>query len=166
MQQMKIEIQKFEIEGFYEDIKKFARTQMNPDLDVTAYLCVVNERGITPDFAEEDPSRDVLDEIINQGKTIFFPFSGPGCEPSIPCADGKSYYEYDEDEEDEDNDGSGLGESDVTGFIVRVADGIIFIDARIHFGGGCGMPPSVCTTDDLGLFDEAMDEYLKRFVKK
>jgi hypothetical protein len=168
MAQFKVNIQKFDMKGFYDSIKNFVQTEINNELDITAYICVVNEKGITPDVAESDPSRDVLDEIFNQGKTIFFPFSGPGCGLPVPCANGKSYYDdfEDEDKENVDEDDCCLGESDVVGFTVHVDDGNLIFNSCSHYGGSCMMPASVCEEKgDLGLFGPAMEEYLHRFIK-
>jgi hypothetical protein len=160
MQEVRVPINKFDAKGFTNDIIRFLKVEVLSDgADPISEICVVTDKGLTPDWGEKVPGRDIIRELVEEGKTLFFPFSNVGCSDPIVCANGK---EYDLDDEEYD-----LGESDLVGYLLKVTNGIVSIRQAIHLGGGCPVPPpSVEVIETAGPFEQGMSIYIKKYINK
>lgn len=157
-----INLNKFKLNDFISAIEAFS-SDMSGGQDPRALICVVEENGTAPGFGEVESERNIIDDI-NKEKTVVFPFSGPGCDEYIDCADGARIIL----EKEVDEDGciiveSPLGETDIAGVLLQKNGEEIIIKSGILYGGGCMCPPSfeVVETEE---FDQKISVYIKKFI--
>ena len=185
MKEMKMPVQKFDVEGFVTDILKFLKSQEIGGDEPDVVIAEVEEDGSTPDWGESIPNRNIIRELLEEEKALFFTFSNTNSGEPIPCADGKTYQiDYDEEDCDEVDEGNeetdeaeeeeddsaeyslGLGEGEVVGYVLKVSQGELSIQTVVHGPGMmCFDAPSVEEIEDAGPFEQGMTEYLKRFIR-
>ena len=158
-----INFNKFKINDFITMIESFA-SDMSGGQDPRALICVLEENGTAPGFGEVELERHIIDDI-NKEKTVVFPFSGPGGDEYIDCADGTRIIL----EKEVDADGcviieSPLGETDTAGVILQKSGDEITIKSGIFYGGGCMCPPSF-EVEETEEFDKLISIFIKKFVK-
>ena len=156
MKELRVSFEKFDFNGFVNEMYEFACEIMDPSYAVPW----VNESGDIPEYDEDKDDRDLLLELKAEGKQLYFTFSNVGIEESINCADGEEY------EIDEDSN-FGLGEADTVGYLLKLYDGELIINSARNSAGGCMFPPpSIHIEEDCDVFDEPMEKFIKKFIKK
>ena len=178
MKEIIVSLHQFSLKEFVEDIIRFHIEEGIGDPDPRCVIPVVNEKGFTPAWGDDIPDRDIISELVSQGKKIFFPFSNVNIGDPIPCADGISYImssDEDEDEgedeqlvassEDEESFAFGMGDTDVVGFLMQHDGEMLTIQLGVHGPGCfCGQAPSVTIIEDAAPFETGMRDYLKKFI--
>ncbi len=157
-----INLKKFKLNDFISAIESFA-SDISGGQDPRALICVVEANGNSREFGEVELERSIIDDI-NKGKTVFFPFSGPGCDEYIDCADGTRIIL----EKEVDEDGcviieSPLGETDTAGITLQKNGDKITIKSGIFYGGGCMCPPSF-EVEETEEFDQKIHDFITKFV--
>lgn len=164
MGKQKIAPGKFDLEGFVAATLGFLREDMSNDVDPSWGVMILPEPGGTPVWGPEEGGRDLVSELTNEGKALFFPFSSSNVGDPIPAADGKTY----ELPCDIDEVGDGdfwMGETANVGHLVNVqSDGTVVIQSAV-FDIGHMPPPTLEAKDDCGLFTAPMQAFIDRFVK-
>ena len=178
LKELKMPVGKFDAEGFVADIMNFLKSQEIGGDEPEVVIAEVEEHGATPKWGDTIPGRNIVKELLQDEKALFFTFSGTDDGDPVPCADGKSYSSaYEDDDEDEvakegaetDEVGEflGLGEAEVVGYVLKVSQGELSIKTVIHGPGvTCCQAPSVEYIEDAGQFEQAMSDYVKRFVRE
>jgi hypothetical protein len=173
MRQLKIEEQKFDIDGFINGTFSYLKKQMNEDVDLSTIIFRVNNIGGVPEFAEEE-NRDIKKDL-DQGLMLLFPFAMSDCDGGAYYAeDGFISYQNEENnpdveiDEDEVEIPEGLlGELDTLGFLVRKESGYYLVDSAIVYPGASAGPlPSVELLEDVEEFEKLMEDFINRFIKK
>ena len=170
MIEIKMPVQKFDVEGFVTDILKFIESQGIGADGPETVIAEVEEDGSTPNWGELISDRNILHELLEEEKALFFTFSDTNIGEPISCADGNSYQidndeEY--DEEDDEEESFCMGEAEVVGYVLKVSQGELSIQTVVHGPGlMCFDGPSVEEIEDAGPFEQGMTEYLKRFVRE
>lgn len=157
-----INLKNFKINDFVSAIEAFV-SDMSGGQDPRALICVVEANGNAPEFGEVELERNIINDI-NKENTVFFPFSGPGCDEYIDCADGtRIILEEEADEDDCAIVESPLGETDTAGITLQKNGDKLTIKSGIFYGGGCMCPPSfeVVETEE---FDQKISDYIKKFI--
>ena len=158
-----IKFASFKMDDFMGAITEHLKSVIGEGADPQSAICVVEEDGRTPNWGEEDPDRDILEDI-KEGKKVFFPFSDCGAAEPISCADGTEISnEWDEDDESEEECDIPIGEADVVGFLLWKNKDELSIDFGIHFGGSCSHPPCA-EIYETGVFEDLMKKFIGRFI--
>ena len=166
MIEMKIPVQKFDVKGFAADILRFLKEEGIGGETPETVIAEVMEDGSTPYWGDSIPNRDILHELLEEGKALFFTFSNTNVGEPIMCADGKSIQLDEEDDEDAEESQFYIGESEVVGFVLQVLEGDLTIQTVVHGPGAeCSQAPSVEEIEDAGPFEQGMTEYLNRFMR-
>lgn len=189
MKENKIKLENFDFHRFADSIIFFA----SDFTDLDYLVSWVKKPGEAPMQLENCTDHDVLLKALDDGKSLFFPFSESYLQGPIRCANSKEYIfkrdldKYDaineedvsensiiEDdgyetilvEENEDSDIC-IGDVDCLGYLVQKKDGLFLINTAINFGGGCPVPPpSIDLLEDCCFFEQPMREFIDRFIKK
>lgn len=160
--QTTIDSRKFKLNDFISTIEAFA-SDISGGQDPRALICVLEENGSAPDFGEVELNRSIIDDI-NKEKTVFFPFSGPGCDEYIDCADETRIIL----EKETDEDGcviieSPLGETDTAGVSLQKNGDKITIKSGVFYGGSCMCPPSF-EFEETEEFDQKINDFIAKFI--
>ncbi|NLN15769.1 MAG: hypothetical protein GX182_00415 [Firmicutes bacterium] len=146
-------LEDYDLVGFVDALISFARTIVSEELEPTSTIVeVFRDKKVRWD-PEEGP-RDVKTELLDQQKTLFFPFTNVGVDDLVRCADGDEYWKsyLDEDQLDEELSEAGLealechlGETEMLGYLAKVQDGKLIIKPALFYSGMCvpPFPPSV-----------------------
>lgn len=157
-----INLNDFKLNDFISTIESFV-SDMSGGQDPRALICVVEENGTAPGFGEVESERNIIDDI-NREKTVVFPFSGPGGDEYIDCADGtRIILEKEVDEDDCVIVESPLGETDTAGITLHKNGDKITIKSGIFYGGGCMCPPSF-EVEETEEFDPKISNFIKKFI--
>ena len=164
VKELKMPVEKFDAEGFVADIMNFLKSQQIGGDESEVVIAEVEEDGATPKWGDTIPGRNIVKELLQDEKALFFTFSGTDDGDPVPCADGKSYQvSYEEDDEVFEC----LGEGEVVGYVLKVSQGELSIKSVIHGPGvTCCQAPSVSYIEDAGPFEQAMTDYVKRLIRK
>ncbi|HEY8889649.1 MAG TPA: hypothetical protein VIM70_05305 [Clostridium sp.] len=109
----------------------------------------------------ENTDRDFRNELVNEGKLLFFTFSTNNTDDLIACADGKA---YEMNEDNIFNDEFYIGDTECLGYLLKYNAGILTIQAATNFSGACMCPASINIPENCGVFDEPMYEFIKTFI--
>jgi|LSQX01.3.fsa_nt_gb hypothetical protein len=176
MREYVIRLEDYDLLGFIDAMIAFARTIVSEELEPTSTIFeVFPDKKVKWDL-EEGP-RDVKTELLEEQKTLFFPFTNVGVDDWVRCADGneycKSYFDY-EDELDEELSEAEiealefhLGDTELIGYLVRVQDGRLTIKPALFSSGMC-MPPCSPSADEdvkLGVLSKPMEMFVKKFER-
>lgn len=167
MRQLRVGLQEFDLDAFIKEIFEFVNSILMENVD-PSYTVASVEDG-EPEYGPEDERRDHAQELLEDRKTLFFPFSASNLSETIACADGEEYWPEDwfnegnfdllhEDEE------FSFGETECLGYLITVEDGKYVIDSAVHGAGTEFSGPYVRREPACGVFDEPMTEFILRFV--
>lgn len=159
--QTTIDSKKFKLNDFISAIEAFA-SDISCGQDPRALICVLEENGTAPGFGEVELNRSIIDDI-NKGKTVFFPFSGPGCDEYIDCADGTRIAFEEVDEDGCEIIESPLGETDTAGVSLHKNGDKITVKSGIFYGGSCMCPPSF-EVEETDEFDQKINNFITKFI--
>jgi hypothetical protein len=116
-----------------------------------------------PDDIPLEADRDYYNEMVCEGKSLFFTFTASNVGEPVECADGKAYGNEGEDDGDEE---LGIGEGDSFGFLLKYQNGLITVSSASSFGGDCMRGPEIEKTEDCGIFERPMEKFINKFIKK
>lgn len=164
MNEVKIPLDNFDLKSFIGSSSAFIREQGTGNPAPVTAIPVVEKDGTTPNLYEHAAGRVLHDEILEDKKSVFFPFSNPNTGDSMMCADGRSYNIPKPGVHTSQNDaGLTISPSETVGYVVKTAgDQLSFNFAVQHLGGG-GSQAYVDTSKDVGLLENPMKEYLDSF---
>jgi hypothetical protein len=148
----------FDFDGFSRKILTFNKSVMSKRVHSPFAVVTVDKPGGTPEWGPEKGRMTFLDDL-QHGKLLFFPFTDTNVGDPIPCADGKKR------SIDEGSDFA-MGDVDCVGFLVGLSKSNYTIDAAIHAGGACPGPAPSVDVRNCGVFDEPMDAFIRRFIRK
>jgi len=160
VKQIKIAIDKFDFEDFQKEVIGFLAGQVSPDVHPSWAVVGIDAPGDEPEYGPEEGRSSFLDEL-NAGRYLFFPFSSSNACGPIDCADGECR-EYEDSEETE----AIIGDVDCVGFLLKLKEGILYIDSAIHAGGSCPAPPPSVDISDCDIFEDGMKEFIRRFIRE
>ena len=174
----KIPVSQFDLSAFIQAVTSYLQKRVAEGMDPLAAIPAVENGGRIPGWAEEQPGRNLLDELTKQGKMLFFPFSESNVGLPIFCADGQ-HYEFEEpDEADEevpdltDADWEEveaeecMGETDAVGYMISLDETQknLHIRSGMLYGGGCMCPPSAEAVEKIpSIFVEPMEAFISKF---
>lgn len=107
----------------------------------------------------------------SESNFVFAVFSTTNIGEPILCVDG-NYYGYSNDEEDEDyKEEIYIDEGECFGFLIQINDNKYVIDTAIYSLGGCyctgeEVEENIRIKEDCGIFEQPMQEYIRRFIVK
>ena len=104
--------------------------------------------------------RDLVNELLSQGKALHFPFTMTFVDTPVACADGGLILQ--DVDEDDDDPTHGLGELDLVGFLVR-RDGSEVVFRPTASTSAMGWT-SVDEIEDFAGLEMRMNAFLDRFV--
>ena len=91
MIEMKIPVQKFDAKGFVADILRFLKEEGIGGETPETVVAEVMEDGSTPYWGDIIPNRDILHELLEEGKPLFFTFSNTNWEIPLIVPMGKAF---------------------------------------------------------------------------
>lgn len=156
MQELSVKLDNFSFDAFSKAVLDFAGKLMNEGTNPTRAIVWVDEVGEAPNYPEKD-ERDFIREMVKEKKVLLFPFTTFNEQP-MPCADQNNYVLEDDLEE------RALGTNEYFGFLLKVTDGILIINAGYHFLGACQMPARVDIKTDCGVLNEPMSKFIRKFI--
>jgi len=162
MKEIRIPLEQFDLEAFLDRTIEFLKGWMASEVDPTYALVWVRSLKDVPVFGLES-GWDVLSGLA-EGKMVFFPFAYADADGVLDCSDGNTYGPT---SDDEDSEGEMIvGMEDSVGFLVKVKDGIVIINAGIHLGGACPGPgPGIDLCLDCGVLEGPMEKFIRGFIK-
>jgi hypothetical protein len=160
MSEIKINFEQFDLMGFIKVIFDFLRL-MKISPEAVVYF---SEDGDPLELEGDRINQDYIQELLFQGKILFFPFSDINVGEPIPCADGGQYLISDSDGFDEEVAVSVNGIESV-GFLVQVEQEMITICPAVFRGGEYETINATEMEGELKEFSEPMDKFVFGFVK-
>jgi hypothetical protein len=175
MKEIRIPLEKFDLDGFINETLRFLDSKVNyPTLAITW----VEAPGHCPND-ETDENWDFRAKLLREPVFLFFPFAIPDLEGSFDCADDQSYMDpwhdetrpcggegepEDEDEDDKTDDSPFFGET-LVGFLIRVEEGTISLTSAVCAMCGCCPPPTVDLLPDGGFLEKPLVDFVSLFMK-
>lgn len=165
MNEIRVPLNQFRLPRFLDAILTFVGQYIVEDGDPV--IALADEcHCLDYDGAEDSTYEALLDE----GKTLFCPFSTANDGDSIPCADGQAYLldeeEFDEDDLEVEEETFWYGEESFLGLLVK-KDGPDLVFQPAQFSMGMCTPPMPDSADpisDCGIFEQPITIFIKRFV--
>ena len=155
MKALKTTINQFDLQKFLADAKEFTTWHLDPNYRITW----VDELGSTP---ESGPIEAAMDQL-QEGKFVFVPFSSNNVGKGIKMADG-SFLKPGKDEKEDW--GFYVSDVDSIGFVFQLAGDDLIIQTALNAGGSnAAPPPSVYVLKEVGVVDDRMEAYLRKYVK-
>lgn len=164
MKQLVIPVERFDFDGFLEATYAFIRDRLKePDPSIW-----VQAMEPDSDFPEDMGCRDVREDL-EKGLALFVPFALPDMTGGTVCAHGRDYATWQTLEEE-----GGVPEEheylvdDINeiGYIIHVKNEKYMIRTAQLFGGlSAGPLPYLEEQENMGIFEEAMAEFLRKFIR-
>ncbi|MDD4170060.1 MAG: hypothetical protein PHD36_07390 [Desulfotomaculaceae bacterium] len=165
MRGLKIDLEKFDLQGLVKHTLEFLRDYLPPSYAIPW----IYNLGDKPVYYknESDPDaidRDYYNELVNEGRLLYFDFSESNLGMPIICADGNAYLLGEENDQEKY---FCMSDSENLGYLLKYHDGKLTIWSARHSGGGCLFPPpSINIEEYCGIFDEPMNKFINKFMKK
>jgi hypothetical protein len=170
MKEMRIPLEKFDLDGFVSGIMIFLKSRTLEGSDPSPLICWAESPGAELQFVDEN-GWDFRSKLLNEPDYLFFPFAHPDLRGSFDCADGQSYrvrvnHLWGEDgkcadlEKREESDEPVLVEV-IFGYLVRLDGGeveVILADFPLM---GFTVNP-IC---DGHFLEQQMVDFINRFIK-
>ncbi len=167
MRELRVPVNRFDLESFIDEIFNFLKTVLDEDTDPSYAVAWLREDNGEPDYGPENESRDHREELLEDRKILFFPFSTSNVDQLITCADGEEYelvglYEADPDEEYEEFQ---LGDTDVLGYLIKVENREFVINSAVHGGGDSRRGPYIRIVQDCDHLDEPLHDFVIHYIQ-
>jgi hypothetical protein len=168
MQEIRVKVKDFDLESFIHETFNFLKTVVDGDTDPSYAVAWLREDDGKPDYGLEDQSRDHQEELLEERKILFFPFST--CNTGVPiiCADGEEYelVELFEQDPDEDYEEFRLSDQEVLGYLIKVEAGEIVINSAIHGGGDLMLGSYIRIVYDCDILEEPLREFITHYISE
>ncbi|TCL58285.1 hypothetical protein EDC14_104321 [Hydrogenispora ethanolica] len=156
METLQIALHRFEMAQFIGAITRFFASQGIPPAMIAPFAGYDEPLEFGP--AEE---RDLAAELLEEGRSLYFPFSDTNTGEAVPCADGQRY-RFPVVETDETELNFCAAELESIGFLVAVARDELRIEQAVMSGGALS-PAEPADWSGLAL-DEAMERFIRKFI--
>jgi len=126
MNELRVPLEKFDLDRFSVKILDFLKNQAAEDLDPSGSIYWVESPDRCP-HDEGEQGWDFRSKLLEGKVFLFFPFGFSDLEGSFDCADGNSYRDKSgEGESAENEDDERLFGDGIIGYLVRVEPLLIF----------------------------------------
>jgi len=158
MIEKQISITEFKLQEFINKTLEFNKTVMGEGPNPSFAIVWTNGNSLEVHYEDENIARNNFIEQLNEGKTLFFPYSSSNVDNEVFCANNKTV------EIPEQDTAYLIGDVDCFGFSVKQQNDELVISSAIHYGGSCGRPDSI-QNSDCDIFENDMIAYLVSFYK-
>lgn len=165
MKEIRYYLDEFKLKAFINESISFLKEEgIGGDNPISA-ISVVYDDGSTSNFDDSIAEKDLVKELVNEKKSLYFHFTNTNIEESMLCADGNEYIINSSDEEEELENTFLLGYMETAGFLVQVIGDYITINIAKYFIGGCMLPPCVNIVEEEGEFGTSMRDFINKFKR-
>ena len=158
MIEKQISINDFKLQEFINRTLEFNKKVMGEGPNPSFSIVWTNDNLPEVHYENENIARNNFVEQLNEGKTLFFPFSSSNVNDEVFCANNKTI------EIPEQDNAYLIGDVDCFGFTIKQQNRELVITSAIHYGGSCSNPDSI-ESSDCDIFENDMILYLERFNK-
>jgi hypothetical protein len=176
---LELKLEKFNLPSFLEESAKNGERIMTPTVQV-----IENLEDCWSEDMEEYPADYYIDQLVHEKNYLYVNFSGPGVYKEIDCIDGETYYLIDEDDYEIDKEEGELpedvkpvkdlylNETTSIGYLFEMENNQLVIQSAIYYlhgkhfvgPGGFGSTTEIEVEDNVEIFEQPMNDYLKKYI--
>ncbi|MDP4145279.1 MAG: hypothetical protein Q8936_12485 [Bacillota bacterium] len=165
MDEIKIPLNNFDLTGFIGRIVSFESELGTGNPAPLTVIPVVEANGSTPNLYEQAVDRIPHDELVKEGKTLYFPFSSSNTGDPVLCVDGRKHYvPKSEDRERYESSTLTMSPTETVGFLVRVSGNQVIIQFAKQISGYSVTSASVQPLKQAGDFEDGMKAFIQSFI--